>query len=151
APFAGTIIERNAALSEFASEQKPAFVVADLSTVWADFAVHRRDLGRMQPGIAVVVRSDDGLSPIEAKLGYVAPVGHAETQTALARAVLTNEDGRLRPGLFVTGRVRLSEKPVTVAAKIAALQTVDNRTVVFVRSGDAFEAREVELGDRDRE
>jgi len=151
APFAGTVIDRHAALGEFASEQKPAFVVADLSTVWADFAVHRRDLGRVQAGNTVAVSTDDGLPPVEAKLGYVSPVGNAETQTALARAVLTNEGQRLRPGLFVTGRVRMTEKPVSVAVKLSALQTVENRTVVFVRSGDAFEAREVELGERDTE
>ena len=48
APIAGTIIDRQASLGEFASEQKPAFVIADLRTVWVDFAVYRRDLGRVR-------------------------------------------------------------------------------------------------------
>ncbi|MBX9828056.1 MAG: efflux RND transporter periplasmic adaptor subunit [Xanthobacteraceae bacterium] len=151
APFGGTVIERQAALGEFASEQKPVFVIADLSTVWADFAVYRRDLGRIQPGNTVIVSTDDGLPPLEGKLAYVAPVGSAETQTALARAVLPNGERRLRPGLFVTGRVLLSARPAQVAIKTSALQTIENRTVVFVRSGDAFEARDVEIGHRDAE
>jgi cobalt-zinc-cadmium efflux system membrane fusion protein len=151
APIGGTIIERNAALGEFASEQKPLFVVADLSTVWVDFAVYRRDLGRVQPGNTVVIGTDDGQPAVEAKLSYIAPVGSADTQTALARAVVANPDRRLRPGLFVTGRALLSAKPVGIAIKLAALQSHENRTVVFVRSGEKFEVREVETGERDAE
>jgi cobalt-zinc-cadmium efflux system membrane fusion protein len=151
APFSGTVIERHAALGEFVSEQKPAFVVADLSTVWADFAVNRRDLSRIAPGNAVAVSTDDGGPAEEATLAYVAPVGSAETQTTLARAVLQNTGRRHRPGLFVTGRVRVAASPVGIAVKLSALQTVENRTVVFVRHGESFEAREVQLGHRDAE
>jgi cobalt-zinc-cadmium efflux system membrane fusion protein len=35
--------------------------------------------------------------------------------------------------------------------KTSALQTVENRTVVFVRNGKKFETRDVELGERDGE
>ena len=42
-------------------------------------------------------------------------------------------------------------KPVGIAVKSSALQTVENKTVVFIRAGEKFEAREVELGDRDPE
>ena len=35
--------------------------------------------------------------------------------------------------------------------KLSALQTLENRNVVFVREGEKFEPREVELGDRDAE
>lgn len=149
APIAGTIIDRQAALGEFASEQKPVFVIADLGTVWADFAVYRRDLGRLQAGTTVLVDPEDGGPIIESKVSYLAPVGSADTQSALARAVVPNPEHRLRPGLFVTGRILLPKKQVPLAIKTSALQTHENKTVVFVRSGDRFEARPVELGDRD--
>ncbi|MBX4378087.1 hypothetical protein K4H02_23820, partial [Mycobacterium tuberculosis] len=63
--------------------------------------------------------------------------------------MVPNTGQRLRPGLFVTGRLTLSAKKVGVAVKSSALQTVENRTVVFVRNGDKFEARDVEVGQRD--
>ena len=62
---------------------------------------------------------------------------------------MPNAEQRLRPGLFVTGRLTLSSQKVAVAVKSSALQTIENRTVVFVRNGDKFEARDVEVGDRD--
>jgi cobalt-zinc-cadmium efflux system membrane fusion protein len=151
APLAGTIIDRQVALGEHVGEQKPAFTIADLSSVWIDFSVYRRDLNRVRVGDTVMIDAEDGGPTIEAKLSYISPVGNSDTQSALARAAVGNEGLRLRPGLFVTGRLLLTAKPVNVSIKSSALQTVENRTVVFVRVGDKFEARDVELGDRDPE
>lgn len=149
APIAGTVIDRQASLGEYASEQKPAFTIADLSTVWVDFSVYRRDLKRVRVGDTVMIDAEDGGPPIEAKLTYISPVGSSDTQSALARASVSNNDMRLRPGLFVTGRVVLAAKEVPIAIKTSALQTIENRAVVFVRNGQKFEPREVELGERD--
>lgn len=149
ASLAGTVIDRQTTLGEFVSEQKPAFTIADLSTVWVDFSVYRRDLKRVSIGDQVLIDLADGGPPVEAKISYLSPVGSSETQSALARAIVSNSEQRLRPGLFITGRLTLSAKKVGVAVKSSALQTVENRTVVFVRSGEKFEARDVEVGDRD--
>lgn len=151
AALAGTVIDRQTTLGEFVSEQKSAFVIADLSTVWVDFSVYRRDLKRVSIGDEVLIDPADGEQPIEAKISYLSPVGSSETQSALARAIVSNRDQRLRPGLFITGRLTLSAKKVNVAVKSSALQTVENRTVVFVRNGEKFEARDVEIGDRDKD
>jgi len=148
APIAGTIVDRQAALGEFVSEQRPVFVVADLSTVWVDFSVYRRDFNRVHVGLVVTIEPQDGNAPIAARIDYVSPLGSSETQSALARAVVAGT-GWLRPGLFVTGRVLLSPRPVDVAIRLDALQTFESRLVVFVRDGDRFEARMVRLGGRD--
>ncbi len=142
AALAGTVIDRQTTLGEYVSEQKPAFVIADLSTVWVDFSVYRRDLTRVNIGDQVLIDPADA---------YLSPVGSSDTQSALARAVVPNSEQRLRPGLFITGRLTLSAKQVGVAVKSSALQTIENRTVVFVRDGEKFEARDVEIGERDSE
>ena len=149
ASLAGTVIDRQISLGEFVSEQKSAFVVADLSNVWVDFSVYRRDLKRVSFGDQILIDPADGGPAIEAKVSYLSPVGSSDTQSAIARAIVTNSSQRLRPGLFITGRLTLSAKKVGVAVKSSALQTVENRTVVFVRNGEKFEARDVEVGDRD--
>ena len=149
APIDGTVIDRDGTLGEFASEARPLFTIADLSTMWIDFAVYRRDFSRVRLGDPVSIDLDDGGPAIEARIDYVSPIGASDTQSAIARAVVRNADGRLRPGLFVVGRVVLSARPVEVAVATSALQTLDGKTVVFVRDGDKFAARDVELGGRD--
>lgn len=151
APMSGTVIDRQVALGEYASEQKPAFIVADVSTIWVDLSVYRRDLPRVREGDKLLIDVGDGGKPIEAQVSYISPVGSSDTQTALARAVIRNEGMRLRTGLFVSARLVLSAKHVAVAIKTSAIQTIDNRTVVFVRKGDRFEVRDVALGSRDSE
>jgi cobalt-zinc-cadmium efflux system membrane fusion protein len=147
-PIDGTVIGRDGTLGEFASEVKPIFTIADLSTMWVDFAVFRKDFSKVRIGDPVSIDVGDGGALIEAKIDYLSPIGASDTQSAIARAIVTN-DGRLRPGLFIDGRVILSARPVDVAISTSALQTFEGKTVVFVREGDTFAAREVELGGRD--
>lgn len=148
APIAGVVTERQASLGEYVSEQKPAFVVTDLSTLWVDFSVYRRDLAKVAVGGAVRIDPEDGGDPIEARIAYVSPIGAADTQSAVARAVIPN-DGRFRPGLFATGAVATAERTVPLAVSIDAIQSLEGRDVVFVREGDRFAARDVTLGRRD--
>lgn len=149
APISGTVIDRQISLGEYASEQKPAFVVADLSTIWVDLSVYRQEIKRVRLGDEVLIDPGDGHGEMRANISYVAPVGSNDTQTVLARVVLANEGGRLRPGLFVAARLVLARRGVPVAVRIGAIQTLDNKTVVFVREGDTIEARPVEIGESD--
>lgn len=151
APIDGTVIDRQVALGEYVSEQKPAFIVADLSSVWIDFAVHLKDLARVRVGDVLEIDASDGNPEITAKISYLSPIGLADTQSALARAVVPNNESRLRPGLFVRGTVTLTGRKVPIAVKLSALQTIGAKTVVFVREGEAMEARAVKLGEQDRE
>ncbi len=150
APISGTVIDRQISLGEYASEQKPSFVVADLSTIWVDLSIYRQDIKRVRIGDDVLIDPDDGGGEVRGSISYLAPIGSSDTQTALARVVLPNRDGRLRPGLFVTARLVLTKRDVPVAVRIGAIQTLENRTVIFVREeGDKLEARPVELGESD--
>jgi cobalt-zinc-cadmium efflux system membrane fusion protein len=148
-PISGTIIERQISLGEYASEQKPAFVVADLSTIWVDLSIYRQDLKRVRIGDEVLIDPDDGGGDIKGAISYVSPVGASDTQTALARVVLPNGEGRLRPGLFVTARLVLAKRDVPIAIRIGAIQMLENKTVIFVREGDKVEARPVQIGEMD--
>lgn len=149
--ISGTVIDRQVSLGEYASEQKAAFTIADLSTVWVDLSLSRRDLTRSKLGDTILIDVGDAGEPVEAKLSYISPVSNSDTQSALARAVVTNSSFRLRPGLYITARLLLSAKEVPLMVKTSALQTVENRSVIFVRDGNKFEPRDVELGDRDAE
>lgn len=148
APMDGTVIDRDGTLGEFASEQKPLFTIADLSTMWVDFAVHRNDFARVRLGDAVMLDIGDGGDPVHARIDYISPIGVADTQSGMARTTVAN-GGRLKAGLFVTGQLALSAQPVDIAVSAAAIQTLEGKTVVFVRDGQAFGVREVELGRRD--
>ncbi len=149
--IAGTVIEKDASPGEFVKGEKAIFVIADLSTVWVDLSVYRQDFAQLREGVRVWVEAEEGAPAMESTLSYLSPFGAESTQTMLARAVISNPKGDLRPGLFVTAEAMIGEKEAAVTVKAGALQTLGEETVVFVEEGDAFEARAVEIGERDRE
>jgi cobalt-zinc-cadmium efflux system membrane fusion protein len=147
----GTVIAKNVAPGEFATQERELFAIADLGSVWVDLDVYRRDFGRLRVGQPVRIDAGDGSAPAEASLGYLAPVGAVNTQTLLARAVLPNPDGSWRPGLFVTAEVEVAASEVPVAVESGATQRLRERDVVFIAEGDVFEVQPVVLGRRDAE
>jgi cobalt-zinc-cadmium efflux system membrane fusion protein len=148
-PLAGRVIERTATAGETVNADQSLFVVADLSSVWVDVAVNATDLAAVREGQAVTVRSSDLDRETRGRVALVTAVVGDESRTATARIVVPNPDGQWRPGLFVTALLEResTEAPVVVATE--AIQTFRDWQVVFVRYGDWFEARPVELGRSD--
>src|SRR6516162_670831 len=144
----GTIIKKEVTVGEVAREDRPIFTVADLSTVWVDLSVFPQDFMRLKEGQVVEINYADNKAT-RGKITYIAPFGSENTQSLLARAVVQNPDGLLRPGLFVSVELQIEKFDVPVAVRPAAIQTLNEKTVIFVAEGTAFEAREVDLGRRD--
>lgn len=150
-PLAGTVLERRANAGEAVDGSQSLMVVADLSTVWAEFAVFNRDLGRVKAGQLVELIGADTENRSEARIAYVAPSGDRESQSVVARAVVDNADRRWVPGQFVTGEIVVSQTQVPVAVLHTALQTFDGASVVFVETAAGFEPREIETGRDSKE
>ena len=86
---------------------------------------------------------------VRSTIAYLSPFGAETTQTMLARAYVPNQSGALRPGLFVTAEIAVDEVDAPVTVREDAVQTLDGKEVVFVQEGDSFEARAVQIGQRD--
>jgi membrane fusion protein, heavy metal efflux system len=145
AAFPGTVIDRHVSLGEVVSPERPAFIVADLSSVWVEIDVYQRAAGRVRPGQTVRISENRGQTVADGVVSYVSPVVDQATRTARARVVLANPDGRWRPGAFVTVLL-LEPSPAEVVVPRRAVHRVDRERVVFVVVGDHFEARAVTLG-----
>jgi cobalt-zinc-cadmium efflux system membrane fusion protein len=147
----GTIIKRDIALGEFVDTSKTIFIVADLSNVWVDFSVYRHESENLRVGQKVLIQPNESADKIESTISYISPFGLENTQTTLARAVVPNDNGQFRPGLFINGDVIIGEAQVPVAVKAGAVQTIEDKPIVFIQTGKGFEMREVTTGERDDE
>ncbi|MGQ0501284.1 MAG: efflux RND transporter periplasmic adaptor subunit [Panacagrimonas sp.] len=150
APLAGVITERNANPGEQAGSNA-LFTVADLSTVWVELSLFPRDVAKVRIGQAVRIRGADAPLPGDGRVVYLAPFGSATSQTLSARVLVDNVDRRWAPGLYVTADVTLSEAIVPLTIHNEAVQSLEGRTVVFVRRAAGFEPQAVQLGRRDGE
>ena len=148
APLAGTVLARNIAVGDLAGEQA-LFEIADLSALWVDLHLFGADAQHITPGLPVeVTRLSDGVST-RTTLDRVLPGTATASQSTVARATVDNADGRWRPGAAVRARVTVAELPVALMVPLAALQRFRDWDVVFVRFGDDYEIRPLELGRRD--
>lgn len=153
--IAGTITAKDITLGELVKDDKTIFTVANLETVWIDLSIFRQDFGSLAVGSPVEFHTGtghvSGEQHIRAKVDYISPFGSEGSQTMLARCVVPNPKGELRPGLYVDGEVVTGQVEASVAVENTAIQTVEGKTVVFVAEGGAFEPREVHLGVKDNE
>ncbi len=151
APFAGTIVAKHLVLGEVVSEASNAFTIADLSRVWANFSVAPRDLRLVRVGTPARVGAPELGEEVSGSVTYVGNLLGEQTRTATARVTLANPQGAWRPGLFVSVRVVSETRQVAVSVPVEAIQTVEERSCVFVRSAEGFVARPVTLGSREGE
>lgn len=149
--IAGVVIKKDVTIGELVKDDKTIFVIADLHTVWADLSVFRQDFHLLKVGQPVEIHPGDDKEAIAEEISYISPFGAESTQTALARVVVPNPGGMLRPGLFVSATIGTGEVNAPVAVKLGAVQTIKEKPIVFVEEGDSFEAREVKLGTKDGE
>jgi cobalt-zinc-cadmium efflux system membrane fusion protein len=148
APIAGTVLTRDISVGDLAGTQT-LFEIADLSRLWVDLHLFGGDAQHITPGLPVeVVRLSDGVVS-KTRLDRVLPGTATASQSTIARATLLNTDGRWRPGAAVRARVTVSEQPVDLVVPLSALQHFRDWQVVYIRAGDIYEARPVELGRRD--
>jgi len=151
APFDGTVIQKHLSLGESVKDDSDVFVVADLSTVWAQLQVHRKDLPLIRKGQQVTISAGAGIPEVRGVIDYVAPLIDQTTRTAEVRVVLNNSSGALRPGLFVTGSVMAGGSHAgTVVAK-SSIQYLGDKPCVFVYDGHSYARRDIVLGKSDRQ
>ena len=148
-PIDGIVVEKHLSLGESVRDDATVFVVADLSTVWAEMTIYAKDLNTVKIGQKVAVKAAALNIHSTGTVSYVGALVGEQTRTALARVVLPNPKGEWRPGLPVNLELTADEIEVPVAVSAEAIQTLRDWNVVFGRYGEFFEARPIEFGRSD--
>jgi cobalt-zinc-cadmium efflux system membrane fusion protein len=149
APFDGTITEKHVSLGELLKDESPAFVIADLSSVWVNLDVHQKDLPLIRTGQKAVISVGSGIPDAVGRVVFLDPLATETNRTIHARVVIPNADGRYRPGLFVTGRISVEDIRVPVLVPNEALLLVDGNMCLFIGGEDGFRLQRVTTGRTD--
>jgi cobalt-zinc-cadmium efflux system membrane fusion protein len=148
ATFSGVVIKAQASPGDVIDAGHEVFTVADLSKVWVQAEVYEKDLGRIHLGQNAAIKVDT--YPDESFTGrvvYISDVLDPQTRTARVRCEVDNHDHRLKTDMFVNVDVPTLSSKQGLAVPSSALQTVEGKTVLFVRHAPTkFEARLVKTG-----
>ena len=148
APFTGVVTAANVAPGEAVDTERELFTVADLSTVWVVGDLYQRDIASVRRGqeAQITTESYPG-ETFSGRITNVSDVLDPTTRTAKVRCEVPNRDGRLKLQMFATMGIPTATARDTLVVPAAAVQQIDDDTVVFVQTGDeSFEKRVVEAG-----
>lgn len=156
APVSGVVVERLAAVGDYVETGMPIYRLADFSRLWAQLEVYESDLQWLELGqqARFGTQSYPG-EQFEGTVAFIDPALNDRTRTARVRVDVSNADGRLKPGMFVSGTVATAAglqatDPLVIPASAPLI--TGRRAVVYVQlpgmDRPTFEPRDVLLGPR---
>lgn len=146
-PISGRVTAAPASLGAFVQSETELFRIADPRLIQVQASISGADAPRITPGDRAVVELADGRS-VEGRVRSITPSLDAETRAATA--VLDVPSLGLQPGQTVRVRIvpRGAGTSSTIVVPDEAVQSVEGRDVVFVRTQAGFQAVPVTVGQR---
>ncbi|MEG8023190.1 efflux RND transporter periplasmic adaptor subunit [Sphingomonas aerolata] len=144
-PIAGQVIARSATLGQAVAADAELFRVANLSKVTVTTSLVPTDAGRVKPGVRVEVTAPGRRQ--EGRVTFVSPILDETTRLVPVIATLDNAGSTWRVGETVNVSILVpSTGDRTVAVPSAAVQMIEDKSFVFVRTATGFRAIPVTLG-----
>jgi membrane fusion protein (multidrug efflux system) len=148
APFNGRVGLRRVSVGTLISPGDVITTLDDTSVIKLDFSVPENFLATLREGLAV--RATAPAFPGRTFAGKVASIDSRvdmNTRSVTVRALLANEDGALRPGMFLNVTLANDERQALVIPEEALTPEAERQYVFVVNEGKA-ERREVRIGGR---
>lgn len=145
-PLAGQVVGRSVTLGQTVAADAELFRVANLSRVAVTLSLSPSDAGKVRPGSEIEIVAGDRRSV--ARVDFVSPILDETTRLTTVIAVIDNRSGQWRVGEPVTASIQLPGGGAgSVVVPQSAIQTVEGRPTVFVRTDHGFKAVPVTLGN----
>jgi cobalt-zinc-cadmium efflux system membrane fusion protein len=147
-PIAGVLVRAAAAPGDVVDATTELFTVADISRLYVEAQVFEKDLGAVRKGQAATITVD--AYPDERLPGTVAVIGAAldpRTRSVPVRVEVANAGDRLKLDMFARVALATEATEQAIAVPREAVQLLEGRQVVFIRSGATeFRVRPVTVG-----
>jgi cobalt-zinc-cadmium efflux system membrane fusion protein len=144
-PISGQVIARNAILGQSVAADAELFRIANLSRVTITASLSPADAAQVKPGAGVQIIGPAGHQ--EGRVTFVSPVLDETTRLITVIASLDNRSGRWRVGEPVKASILVAAAGnVAISVPLAAVQTIDDKPMVFVRTAIGFRATPVVTG-----
>ncbi len=148
APQSGVIQQLNAREGFFLKPGTNIMTIANLGQVWVEASIIQQQAHLIEKGLPVMVEIDAAQNKQRSSVvDYIYPSVDPQTRTTRVRIRLDNQDGSLKPGMFVHVHIQgASEEPMLVVPREAVIRTGYQNRVVLAMGDGQFKSIAVGIG-----
>ncbi len=149
APFAGIVAKRHVQAGEKVSPEQAVVTVVNLLTLELAGTVGTHEVGRLAPGMPVLVQVEGVDAALTGRIARIAPAAEAGTRAIGVAIALPNADEKLRAGQYAIARVTLADATERLTLPASAVGNTSGQDHVWVIESGALARRAVTVGRRD--
>lgn len=148
APFAGTITKRNLDPGALVTPNTSTlFTLMNLDSVKVAINILEKDIPLITIGNEAVVTADAlPDNPVKGRVGRLSQAVDLATRTMAAEIFVPNKDHRLKPGMYASVTLVLSEHPNAITVPAQAVLKDANGPFVYVVEGKTAKRMPVQTG-----
>jgi membrane fusion protein (multidrug efflux system) len=133
APFSGVLGIRHVNLGQYLSGGDALVTLQSLNPIYVNFGVPQQAVPEMRAGRSVRIKTDDGSTvELTGRVTAIDAVVDETTRNIQVQATLANQDGKLRPGMFVQTEIILGKSGAVVSLPASAISYAPYGDSVFV-------------------
>ena len=147
APFNGVVAERLVSVGDYVVKGTKVATVMRTTPLRVELTIPQSDIAAVAVGrdVEFTVDAYPGRT-FAGRVRYVSPALRADSRSLVVEAVVPNETGELKPGLFATARIEKPERTPAMLLPRTAIGTVADASRIYVIDGGRGVARLVTLG-----
>jgi membrane fusion protein, multidrug efflux system len=147
APFSGVIGERYVSVGQYVQPSTRIVSLFAIDPLRLELSVPESNVALVRPDLRVDFQvAAYGAQTFSGKVRFISPNVREASRDLVVEAVVPNPDGKLRPGMFATVRLKTGEKPSVVAPLAAVRKDLDPPRAYAVVNGH-IEERVLQLGE----
>lgn len=148
-PLSGFIKEKRVSIGDYARNGAPLFKIIQTNPLKLNFTLTEKDAGRIKTGQDIILRVDSFPGKdFSGKVSLVYPNLDERTRTLQVQALVHNNNGNLKPGLFAKVTLYAGQPKDTIVIPVTALLYEGEKVRVFVAEGDIAKERIVKPGQK---
>jgi RND family efflux transporter MFP subunit len=149
APFNGLVAERLVSTGDYVTKGMKVVSVVRVNPLRVQLTVPEQFVSAVKVGASVTFQVDAFPGrEFTGTVRYVSPALETNRRALTVEAVVPNQSGDLKPGLFATARIEQPDKSPAVMVPTAAVQTTAGTSRVYVINGDRAEERIITTGQQ---
>jgi membrane fusion protein (multidrug efflux system) len=147
APFSGVIGERFVNVGQYVQPSTRVVSIFSIDPLRLELSVPESNVALVRQDLPVDFQvAAFGDQTFSGKVRFISPNVREASRDLVVEAVVPNSDGKLRPGMFATVRLKTGDKPAVVAPLAAVRKDLDPPRAYAVVNG-LVEERVLQLGE----